>query len=318
MTSRNPSGIKVHSLMYVRMSAPDLDQAQRFLVDFGFTPSARTSTALYMRGTDDAHHIHITELGEPRVIGVGFEVTDEAMLDIASKLDGASEMQPIDEPGKGKRVRLTDPLGNVVELVHGMEKVEQAPLEPTRINDGSGKRRRVGVPRRPARGPARIKSMGHAVIVTPDLETVASWYVDTLGLLCSDTILSEQGSDVLGGFYRVDRGDEYVDHHMLNVAMGPADGFNHFAYEVADIDDIMIGHEYLGEQGYRHMRGPGRHFVGSQVFDYWLDPWGRMHEHLTDTDMLNQQAEPGYYASGTTNSPWGESSSPAFKDQISC
>jgi len=35
------------------------------------------------------------------------------------------------------------------------------------------------------------------------------------------------------------------------------------------------------------MWGVGRHNLGAQVFDYWADPWRHVHEHWTDTDLLN-------------------------------
>ena len=41
--------IKVKDIAYVRLRAPDLDEAELFLTDFGLTRSARTDTALYMR-----------------------------------------------------------------------------------------------------------------------------------------------------------------------------------------------------------------------------------------------------------------------------
>ena len=31
----------------------------------------------------------------------------------------------------------------------------------------------------------------------------------------------------------------------------------------------------------------GRHVLGSQVYDYWADPWRRVHEHWADSDRLN-------------------------------
>jgi len=65
-------------------------------------------------------------------------------------------------------------------------------------------------------------------------------------------------------------------------------GLNHFSFEVQDVDDVFIGHEYLNGLGkYEHMWGIGRHLLGSQVYDYWADPWGRVHEHWADTDRLN-------------------------------
>jgi hypothetical protein len=59
---------------------------------------------------------------------------------------------------------------------------------------------------------------------------------------------------------------------------------------VQSFDDLMVGHERLRAAGYQHVWGVGRHLLGSQIFDYWEDPWRRVHEHWTDTDMLNARS----------------------------
>ena len=47
--------------------------------------------------------------------------------------------------------------------------------------------------------------------------------------------------------------------------------------------------------------------LGSQVFDYWQDPWGRVHEHWTDTDVLNSSNKPTLLSvEEGLNSQWGE------------
>src|SRR5580704_12754106 len=102
--------IKAFDLAYGRLRSPDLDKQEEFLTDFGMVRADRTKNALYMRGTDAPHHIHVTELGEPRY--------DD--LERTSRVEGASPIEDIDEPGGGKRVRLTDPDGYRVEIVHGM------------------------------------------------------------------------------------------------------------------------------------------------------------------------------------------------------
>ena len=55
------------------------------------------------------------------------------------------------------------------------------------------------------------------------------------------------------------------------------------------------------------MWGIGRHLLGSQVFDYWSDPWGRVHERWADTDRLNA-ANGGHLLSAEEGfqSQWGE------------
>ena len=64
------------------------------------------------------------------------------------------------------------------------------------------------------------------------------------------------------------------------------ESFNHAAFEVRDLDDLMAGHDHLKAGARTPAWGVGRHILGSQVFDYWRDPWGHILEHWTDGDLL--------------------------------
>ena len=88
--------IKVRDLAYARLQSPDLDAQEEFLTAFGMVRAGRTPTALYMRGTDPAHHIHVTEKGDPKFIGFAWAVSDEDELNTVSKLPGASGIETID------------------------------------------------------------------------------------------------------------------------------------------------------------------------------------------------------------------------------
>ena len=79
--------IKVTDVAYARFRAPDLARMEGFLKDFGLTRSFRTETALYMRGTDSEHHLHITELGQPAFLGFAFNAASEEDLQIISKVE---------------------------------------------------------------------------------------------------------------------------------------------------------------------------------------------------------------------------------------
>jgi hypothetical protein len=66
------------------------------------------------------------------------------------------------------------------------------------------------------------------------------------------------------------------------------------------------------------MWGIGRHLIGSQFFDYWADPWGRVHEHWADTDVLNVHASPTLMErSAGTQGPWGEPIPQIFRGHAS-
>src|SRR6185437_14892531 len=130
------SVIKAADLAYGRLRSPDLDKQEEFLTAFGMVRADRTKNALYMRGTDDAHHLHVTELGEPKYVGIAFHAESLGDLEKLSRVQGASKIEDIDEPGGGKRVRLTDPDGFQVEVVYGMQRVPKIRLKRPPVNTG--------------------------------------------------------------------------------------------------------------------------------------------------------------------------------------
>src|SRR5262245_16269306 len=300
--------IKVKDLAFGRLRAPDLDAEEEFLTHFGMTRAARTPNALYMRGTDPSHHIHVTEKGDSRFVGFAYYAASEDDLHRVAKAPGASPAEPIDEPGGGKRVRLTEPNGYQIEVVHGIENLAPISVPRDPMNTGSEPLRRAGTLMRLTKAPAPIKRIGHGVLGTPKVKETVQWFRDTLGFICSDDVYVGDKNNIIGSFNRCDRGDEFVDHHTLFCVMNERAGLNHTSYEVPDVDAVLKDHEYLTRLGkYEHMWGVGRHLLGSQVYDYWADPWGRVHERWADTDRLNART-PGNLLSAEEAlvSQWGD------------
>ncbi|MCS5637481.1 MAG: VOC family protein [Myxococcota bacterium] len=283
--------LKVTDVSFIRFAAPDLDAMERFAAAFGLVKTERTSEALYCRGTDPEPFIHVTELGEPGFRGVAFDAASAEDLEAASQIEGASPVEPLNEPGGGQRVQLRDPDGFSVEIVHGREVLQ--PLAVRRgspINTGS-KPVRFGTLQRLEAGPAQVKRLGHCVLRVSDFKASAEWYQSNFGFLVSDEVYVGEPGNNLTAFMRCDRGKTYVDHHsLLCIGLGDA-AFDHAAFEVEDFDAVMLGHDHLKGQGYDHHTGIGRHILGSQVYDYWKDPWGHVVEHFTDGDLLNSNAE---------------------------
>ena len=300
--------IKVSDVAYGRIRSPDLDAQEEFLTNFGMVRAERTKTALYMRGTDPEHHIHVTELGDPGFVSLAFNVDSEEELEKAARIEGASPVEEMDEPGGGKRVRLTEPNGYTIEIVHGIEMLEPLDVSRFALNMGPERLARKGELTRIDRGPSHVKRIGHAVMMTPDLKNSIAWVRQTLGLVCSDDVYAGEEDNIILSFNRVDKGEEYVDHHVFLYIDGPKAGLNHMAFEVQDIDDVIMGHEHMrGLDKYEHFWGLGRHVLGSQVYDYWADPWGRVHEHWTDSDRLNNDTPANLIAfEDGLNSQWGE------------
>jgi len=282
------TGIKIKDIAYGRLRAPDLDEMEEFLTEFGMVRSARTSEVLYMRGTDPDHHIHITEKGDPAFIGLAYNAGSEDDLERISQLPGASHVETMDEPGGGRRVRLTEPNGYQIEIIHGQETMDPIPVPYQKLNSGAEANNRTGELMRIHTGPSRVKRIGHGVMGTPKLMETVTWFRETLGLVRSDDVYAGEPTNVIGSFNRCDQGETFVDHHVFFCMHNETAGLNHLSFEVHDIDDVFTGHQHLKQNGaYEHMWGLGRHLLGSQVYDYWADPWGRVHEHWADSDRLN-------------------------------
>lgn len=296
--------IRVTDIAFPRFQAPDLDRMEAFLVDFGMQRAARTADALYMRGTDAQHHVHVTHLGESAFLGFAFHAASAADLRTLATAVGA-EVEALDEPGGGEVVHLTDPDGRRIDVVHGIARHEPLPLRVhPPLNTGEARVRR-GARQHVPSGPSQVKRCGHSAIKTADLPRLWEWYRHHLGMLVSDDMYVEEGQP-LARFVRCDRGDDAADHHtLLLLAMGEVK-LGHVAWEVADFDDLMVGHDRLAQIGARHYWGIGRHVLGGQVFDYWKDPYGFTVEHWTDGDLFDASvpAEAHHLMVGAANQ-WG-------------
>jgi catechol 2,3-dioxygenase-like lactoylglutathione lyase family enzyme len=310
--------VKVKDMTHIRLSAPDLDRMEEFLVAFGLQTAVKTADRLYMRGQGAREFVHVTELGEPKLIGFGFEARSSEDLDALSLLPDASAVEAIDEPGGGSRVVLREPNGYAIEIVHGSAPRTVAPIDRQPINNAAEPLRRAGILMRPEEGPAHVQRIAHCVLGTPRVAETVGWFRSTLGLIASDDVMGDDGN-LRMSFSRLDRGDDYVDHHVLFCAHNPNAGLNHVSFEVSDVDDLFMGHEHLTRmQKYQHVWGIGRHFLGSNIFNYWADPWGRVHEQWTDTDRLNAASGGNVHrlSDGVMRGIWGSGAPDSFKQHV--
>lgn len=282
--------IKVTDIAYVRFRAPDLDAMEQFLIEFGLVRAGRRTTTLYMRGTDPLPFAHVTEKGDPGFAGLGFYAESVTELEKIATEYGLP-VEPSDAPGGGRFVRFTDPNGFPVDIVAGQTLPEALPVKRRLVHNDSEAQPRKGAPLRVAAGPSQVKRLGHCVINVTDFRETEAWYKARFGLVTSDEIEIAPGAPI-GAFLRCDRGKTHVDHHTLFPVGTGTPGFNHAAFEVANFDDLMAGREVLAEAGRRHEWGVGRHILGSQIFDYWRDPWGHTVEHWTDGDLFNNETPP--------------------------
>jgi catechol 2,3-dioxygenase-like lactoylglutathione lyase family enzyme len=293
--SRNPAPIvRADRLLFVHMERPDLETAERYLLDFGLKRVARTESDLFMRGAGSQPYIYRATLGSrARFLGMGLSVPNAEDLETLARKFGGS-VQKNNAPGGGSVVRLRDPEGVCVDVLHGFTPIETLPVRPAILHNAPSQVVRVNSTQRPQLEPPQVTKLGHLVLETPDFDTSVRWYIDTFGFVPSDVMCLADGTPV-GSFMRLNKGSTPTDHHTLFVAMGLESKVDHVAFEVVDLDAVEMGQQVLLANRYPHAWGVGRHLLGSQIFDYWRDPWGQKHEHYADGDLFDDTQPAGYH-----------------------
>lgn len=305
------------SLAFVKCEVPDLGSTEAFYRDFGLTPAENDGRTLYLRAAGTAPYAHVFHRATtPRFVGAGFEVSTRAELDELAALAGSGPVEPLDGPGGGLRVEMRTPDGFSISAVWGRERATPVHARaPHDFNAGSRKQR-FGQNLRIAPGPEAALRLGHFVLHVSDQAETARWFAERFGMVPSDYLcVPGDPEKIIGSFLRLKCAGQHVDHHSLLVVSSANLGVHHCAYEVQDLDAVMASHDYLVQRGHRLDVGVGRHLLGSQIFDYWIDPHGFRVEHYTDGDIVDDTHVPTRFA-GTADqtTQWGARPSPDFFD----
>ena len=275
-------------LHHIHIGVPDVAATTAFLQDFGLHSADKSGDTLYFRtsGTN-IFSVVVEPADKGCLLSYALEVDSEDDLTRAVDEHGATPVQALDGPAGGSCVNLTDPDRKLVRLVHGVAQREpDPPVAPyLEVNYGHTKPRK-GVPQNfVPPGPAQLLRMGHVGLFTVDFAASDKWYREVLGLLPSDLFFAGKPDNCIAGFYRINRGDEYVDHHTVALfGMGRND-LHHVSFEVQDSEAQFMAHRWLKRQQHESVWGVGRHPKGSHVFDMWREPSGYRFETFSDTDM---------------------------------
>lgn len=298
---------KACRLAYLMFNRPQLEKAERFLHDFGLQTAVRTEETVFLRATDRAPFCYVIhKSAKAGFAGFAFEVPDVASLQALAQLPGASAIEDSPYPGGGQRVRLTDPSGFSVEAICGQQRIAPLPnREPLSFNFNR-QAVRINDCQRPPVSTPDVLRLGHVVLEVADFQATSAWYTQHFGLIPSDVQVLPDGSPAVA-FFRLDLGDTPADHHTLAMAQGFMPAYSHSAYELVDADAVGMGQRVMREKKWHHAWGIGRHILGSQIFDYWQDPWGAKHEHYCDGDLFTEEQPMGVHpVSRHAMSQWGQ------------
>lgn len=277
------------ALHHVRFEVSDLDRQEEFATDFGLIVADRTADHLVMRtqGGDAFSYVAIKAEND-RMTGLAFEVDAEADLQRALTQHGARDLGELAFPGGGKAVSLTDPDGNEVLLVHGSTRGAAEEPYPELVINTPFRKERFGRNQYPREtGPARLWRLGHMGLFVKSFAASSQWYAENIGLIGSDIYhIPHNPKAQIVGFFRLDRGEEYVDHHVLAFMQDERVGCHHISFEAQDYEAQNRTHRYLKRKEYESIWGVGRHPHGSHVFDVWRSPDGARFETFSDTDLF--------------------------------
>ena len=151
---------------------------------------------------------------------------------------------------------------------------------------------------------ARPKTIQHVVFASPNPERAFAFYRERLGFRLSD---------VQVGFGIFARADGTSNHHTMyffkaDLPFPGLDGkvrFNHVNFGVEDIDELMVGANYMERQGWEPSHwGLGRHRIASSLFLYLPCPAGGEAEYGTDSDALDDGWIPRAWHSAFGTASW--------------
>ena len=131
--------------------------------------------------------------------------------------------------------------------------------------------------------PFQLRKIGHVVLNVTDLEASLAFYTDVLGLEVSDRY---PDSMVPGGmiFLRCN-----ADHHGVALVGGAEkaakSSLNHFAFEVATVEDVFRARAWLRERGVPIVF-EGRRRAGCQIAIEFRDPDGNNLEIYWNIDQI--------------------------------
>ncbi len=134
------------------------------------------------------------------------------------------------------------------------------------------------------------QEISHIVLGVTNRDEGEAFYRQRLGFHLSDRYIGR------GSFLR---GPAIGTHHNLFMLNNDETSFNHLAFKVRDIHEVIGGGQGFVKTGAETLTGPGRHYASSGCFWYFKSPFGGAMEYVADEDIVT----PAWAPSELTPSP---------------
>lgn len=289
--------VGIESLIY---GVSDIDRSARFFNDFGLVRDAVSASDGACFTLPEGSHVVLRHHADHRlpksaIVGDGVReiiwgVDTEHALD--ALVMGLSHDLNITRDQDGTARFIAD-----FGVPMGLRVFEKRPVvtAPDPLNS-PGRINRLNQHRK-WRLRARPKVIAHVVFAVPHYESAYAFMRDRLNFRLSDS---------QRGFGKYLRADGTTAHHSLlllnaNAPVPDMDGrlrFHHANFGVEDIDEIMVGANYMVRRGWdaSHL-GLGRHRIDSALFYYIPCPAGGEAEYGADADAVDDSWVPRHWTS---------------------
>ena len=286
--------MRVERVVY---GVPNLDECVRFFEDFGLFPagdSGQPSEPGARFTTPTGQVIELRPADDP---GLPAPVQDGPSLrEIIWGVDTAEAVDALAAGLITDRTVWTDAEGTVHAVDEtgwgvGLTVSQPGPATPGSLAaqyPGANRSGAVARVNQPLDPPGRVRPLRlcHVALDIPqqERERAVDFYVSRLGFVPTDRVAK------VGVFLRAP-GD--TDHHTLLLCHRPdRAGINHCAYEVARVDEVIVGANDMIEKGWHEARRLGRHTVGSNIFRFISAPCGGRVEFAADMDRVDENYGP--------------------------
>jgi catechol 2,3-dioxygenase-like lactoylglutathione lyase family enzyme len=265
----------------------DLARAAAFYDDWGLERTHEGAGAVDF-SLADGTQIRLRNAGDPTlpdaVVGgstvreiVWGVASDGELRDLGAALGTRARITP------DGTVRATDPLGYALAFVPTTARALTPSPAAVNVVGSIGRRDSRAEAAEPYR--VRQQRMIHAVLWVPrKREEMRAFYCDVLGFHVTESVTG------VGWFLRAPLGHDH--HNLFLQTRGNNAGFQHVAFEVRNIDEVMLCGRHMEAKGWRSHVGPGRHVAGSNVYWYFDNPGGGLAEVGCDIDYITDHWTP--------------------------
>jgi catechol 2,3-dioxygenase len=261
---------RISALHSVELGVPDVASTAKFFTEtWGLTQAAADNGSLYLRGTGPNHHIvALHPRPRPELLRINLATADKSAVDalggkvkaagIGAGIDQVGDPAALERPGGGYGFAFKDVEGRNLAVVAEIE----THADTADLSD-------------------RPRKLSHVVLNSDATDDTIGFFTGVLGFTLVD-------QTKMLNFLRCNS-----DHHTIAFANGGGAGLHHVAYELPDIESLMLGVGRMRDSGWNVDWGVGRHGPGNNVFSYFVGPDDMVIEYTAEVMQVDETYQPG-------------------------